>query len=124
MKVVMDDTWGALLTTALLGTDRREPPAAPPGPIADVVADLAVIVGDSGPDASFLNQLTVMTVARRLALQPDGPAHLLTPPADDARPRCTPAAARQWRSIIDEWPVLEDEWLATVWHRSERVPAD
>ncbi|MBA3982480.1 MAG: hypothetical protein H0X61_02955 [Acidimicrobiia bacterium] len=124
MTDLLDDAWGALLTTALLGTDRRQPPAAPPGPIADVVADLAVIVGDSAPDAVFLNQLAVMTVARRVALQPGRPAHLLAPPADDPRPLCAPAAARQWRSIVDGWPVLEDEWMATVWQRGERVPAD
>lgn len=113
-----------MLTTALLGTDRRQPPAPPTGPIADVVADLAVIVGDSSPDAAFLNQLTVMTVAGRLALQPARPARLLTPPPVDSRPQCSAAAARQWRSIIEEWPVLEDEWLATVWQRGERVPGD
>lgn len=119
-----DRAWDTLLTAALLGTDRRQPPDAPAGPVADVVADLAVIVGDSAPDAALLNQLTVMTVAGRLALQPGRPARLLAPPADDPRPRCSPAAARQWRTIIDEWPVLEDEWLATVWRRGERIPAD
>ena len=35
----LDDVWGALVSAALLGTDRRDPPALPDGLLADVVAD-------------------------------------------------------------------------------------
>ena len=35
----LTEHWHELVTVALLGTDRREPPAPPPGPLADVVAD-------------------------------------------------------------------------------------
>ena len=123
-EVSIDEAWEALVTTALLGTDRREPPEPPAGPIADVVADLDVVLGDSSPDARFLNQLAAIGIARRLASRPAPPAAALTPPTGEQRPLCSPAAVEQWWLLIDEWPVLEDEWLTTVLARGETVPGD
>ena len=37
------DHWHDLVTVSLLGTDRRDPPEPPPGPLADVVDDVAAV---------------------------------------------------------------------------------
>ena len=106
---------------ALLGTDRRDPPEPPPGPLADVVADAvaptAVGAHARPPSAP--------------ASPPAGPAccrcrrrrRWRRPSADD-RPMLPPAAARRWRTIVAEWPVLEDEWLHVVERRGWRLPPD
>ena len=39
MNATLTDLWHELVTTGLLGTDRRDPPALPPGRLADTVAD-------------------------------------------------------------------------------------
>ena len=39
MTSTTPDHWNELVTGALLGTDRRDPPAPPDGPLADVVAE-------------------------------------------------------------------------------------
>lgn len=120
----VDECWDELVTTALLGTDRRPPPEPPQGPVADVVADLAIVAGDNTPDARYLNQVAAVALARRVALRPGAPVATLAPPPDDDRPLCARAAAAQWRRLVDEWPVLEDEWLAIAAARDERLPGD
>jgi hypothetical protein len=117
-------SWNILVTTALLGTDRRDPPPPPPGPIADAVADLALIVGDDSADVRLLNQVAVTTIARRAASRPGLPVARLAPPPPDARHPCPPAAAESWRRIITQWPVLEDEWLALAWQHGVSLPGD
>ena len=62
------DHWHDLVTVALLGTDRREPPAPPAGPLADVVDD------------------TVAADARRRGCSP--PSRPVSPPAGPACSRC------------------------------------
>ena len=39
MTNVVDEYWKQMVTVALLGTDRREPPAPPTGGLADIAAD-------------------------------------------------------------------------------------
>ncbi len=87
-------SWNTLVTAALLGTDRRDPPPPPPGPIADAVADLALVVGDDSADVRLLNQVAVTTLARRAASRPGPPVARLVPPPSDPRHPCPPAAAR------------------------------
>ena len=114
------DHWHELVTVSLLGTDRREPPPAPPGPLADVVAD-ALRETASG---RMLAHVAATTVARRAGLLPGAPVPPPVPPAADDRPSVPPAAARRWRVLVVEWPVLEDEWLLTVERRGWRLPPD
>jgi hypothetical protein len=114
------DYWRDLVGGALLGTDRRDPPEPPAGPVADVVADTV------RPTLSgrMLAAVAACTVARRSGVQPQSPAEPLAPPAADDRPIVPPAVSRRWWQVVRAWPVLEDEWLHTVSERGWRLPPD
>ncbi len=104
------ETWNELVTVGLLGTDRRDPPELPDGPVADVVADA---VRDT-PQGRLLASVSAMVVARRCGARPlDVRPSLIGPPAD-TRPMIPPVAARRWHHIVVQWPVLEPEWLAAA----------
>ena len=121
MSTSLTDHWHELVTVALLGTDRRDPPDPPTGPLADVVDD-TVAATAVGADAGR---------GRPGAWRRAAPACARSPrPCRRWRPtttagRCvTPAAARRWWSLIRTWPVLEDEWLAVVERSGRRLPPD
>jgi len=116
----LTEHWHELVTAALLGTDRRDPPEPPPGALADLVADSVAPT----PSARMLTAVGGCVAARRAGLQPLPPAPVLRPPEHDDRPLLPPAAARRWRRSIPAWPVLEDEWLAVVERRGWRLPPD
>lgn len=99
-----------MVTVALLGTDRRDPPDPPRGGLGDLAAD------DPQPTSSqrLLQQVAATTVVRRAGLVPAAPATALVPPEPDARPITPAAATATWRRIVAEWPVLEDEWMLAV----------
>ena len=101
--------WHELVTAALLGTDRRDPPH-PPSVIAAVVDDTA----RAAPSERMLAQVAACTAVRRAAVLPGPVAPPLQPPPTDERPPCRPAAARRWRHVVVSWPVLEDEWMVTL----------
>ena len=110
MTDVLASYWQELVTAALLGTDRRDPPSPPPGPLADVVADTA----RTAPSARMLASVAACAVARRAGIRPLPPSPALQPPAPDDRPLLPAPAAARWRQIVTHWPVLEDEWLDAV----------
>lgn len=109
--------WREMVTVALLGTDRRDPPAPPGGPLADLAAD------DPQPTPSqrLLQQVAGCTVAQRAGMLPSASAVPVAPPADDPRPVTPPAASATWHRITDDWAVLEDEWLLAVIHSGRRL---
>lgn len=113
----IDAYWRDLVTAALLGTDRRAPPAPPPGRIADLVDD-AVRPDDA---SRMLAAVGAVATARRAGFVPGPGAPSLQPPAADHRPSCSPAAVATWREIVVEWPVLEDEWVLTVIDQGMRL---
>ncbi|MEY2583015.1 MAG: hypothetical protein QOE09_2864, partial [Ilumatobacteraceae bacterium] len=117
MTVAVADYWREMVTVALLGTDRREPPPAVVGGLADLAAD------DPQPTASqrLLQQVAACAVVRRAGLLPGAAAGLVAPPDNDPRPVTPPAATATWRRIITDWPVLEDEWLLAVLHGGRRL---
>lgn len=119
-----DACWDELVTVALLGTDRRRPPVPPAGPVADVVTDLDLVRGDSSDDARLLNHVATMALARRLAARPGPPATPLAPPPPDDRPWCPVAAVASWRTVVEDWPLLEDEWLVRAIATGVRPPGD
>jgi hypothetical protein len=120
MSASLTDHWHELVTVALLGTDRRDPPTPPPGPLADVVDDSVA----GTPSARMLVAVAGCVAARRAGLRPLPAADAPLAPPDDDRPLVAPVAARRWWSVIRAWPVLEDEWLAVVERTGRRLPPD
>jgi hypothetical protein len=117
MTAPVTQYWREMVTVALLGTDRREPPSALAGGLADLAAD------DPQPTASqrLLQQVAACAVARRAGLLPGASARLVAPPDDDPRPVTPPTASATWRRIVADWPVLEDEWVLAVLHTGRRL---
>ncbi|MEO7370565.1 MAG: hypothetical protein ABIZ69_06875, partial [Ilumatobacteraceae bacterium] len=113
----LGDYWREMVTVALLGTDRRDPPPAPAGGLADLAAD------DPQPTPSqrLLQQVAGCAVAQRAGVLPGVRAQLIAPPAGDTRPITPPAATATWRRIISDWPLLEDEWMLAVLHGGRRL---
>jgi hypothetical protein len=113
------EQWRLLVSTAMLGTDRRNPPSCD-GLIADVVDDTV----RTTPSERLLAQVAATVAVRRAGVLP-GPARgpVAGPDADD-RPVCVPAAAERWHHIVSSWPVLEDEWTLTLIANGWRVPPD
>ncbi len=101
--------WEQLVTVALLGTDRRDPPDVP-GPVADLVADAV----RPSPAERMLAEVAAVTAIRRGGLLPLAPATPLPGPGVDDRPRCPRRASDRWRHLVASWPVLEDEWMITL----------
>jgi hypothetical protein len=100
--------WRELLATAMLGTDRRNPPE-PTGLIADLVDDTV----RSTPSERMLAQVAATVAVRRAGVLPGPPRPPIAGPDPDDRPVCVPAAADRWHHVVSSWPVLEDEWLLT-----------
>lgn len=116
---MLNDYWNEMVTVALLGTDRRDPPTPPAGGLADLAAD------DPQPTPSqrLLQQVAGCAVVRRAGLLPGAPVATLAPPAPDPRPPTPQAATKTWRRVVADWPVLEDEWvLAVVRNRRRLAP--
>ncbi len=115
--ITLTDYWREMVTVALLGTDRRDPPVPPSGGLADLAAD------DPQPTPSqrLLQQVAGCTVAQRAGVLPGASQLLIAPPDDDPRPVTPPAASATWRRIIADWSVLEDEWVLAVIHTGRRL---
>ena len=109
--------WQEIVTVALLGTDRREPPPVPPGGLADLAADAAL------PTVSqrLLQQVAACTVVRRAGVLPGPPLPMAAPPAPDPRPLTPPTATATWRRVVADWSVLEDEWVLAVVRSGRRL---
>ncbi|MFJ7339033.1 DUF5691 domain-containing protein [Streptomyces sp. NPDC101110] len=116
------DAWEGLVTTALLGTDRRTPPGAAPGPDAP---------------AALLDAAAVETVRRRAGLRPARAAERPQPAPRDTRPPLPSAAARRLAMLLADRPgpsgggrrgtapdltELLPQWLATANSRGFAPP--
>ncbi|MEY2959443.1 MAG: hypothetical protein RLZZ01_2011 [Actinomycetota bacterium] len=119
--------WNDLVAVAVLGTERRDPPAPPAGALADLIADASVEGADRRPvdgAARLLVAVAATTAVRRGAFLPAPPADPIVRPEDDERPWCSPAAVSTWRTIVRDWPVLEDEWLDALDASGLAAPPD
>ena len=114
--MTVDELWRELVTTALLGTDRRDPPVAD-GQLGDLVADSV----RADPSSRMLAQVAACTAVRRAGVLPGSPVTPLAPPVEDDRSPCTPAAVSRWKHITSSWPVLEDEWMLTLIEQGWRL---
>ncbi|MGW0289747.1 DUF5691 domain-containing protein [Streptomyces tuirus] len=83
------DVWEGLVTTALLGTDRRTPPGTAPGPDAPT---------------ALLDAAAVETARRRAGRRPARAAERLQPAPNDPRPALPPAAARRLAMLLADRP--------------------
>ncbi|MFI8217751.1 DUF5691 domain-containing protein [Streptomyces sp. NPDC085932] len=81
--------WEGLVTTALLGTDRRTPPGTTPGRDAPV---------------ALLDAAAVETVRRRAGLRPARAAQRPRPAPEDERPPLPAAAARRLAMLLADRP--------------------
>ncbi|MFF9039909.1 DUF5691 domain-containing protein [Streptomyces sp. NPDC014892] len=81
--------WEELVTTALLGTDRRTPPGAVSGREAPV---------------ALLDAAAVATVRRRAGIRPVRAAARPAPAAPDPRPPLPPAATRRLTTLLTDRP--------------------
>lgn len=81
--------WEGLVTTALLGTDRRTPPGTAPGQDAPV---------------ALLDAAAVETVRRRAGLRPARAAQRPRPAPADGRPPLPAAAARRLAMLLADRP--------------------
>lgn len=115
----VDLLWRDLVTVALLGSDRREPPD-PGGPIGELVADAV----RSDASSRMLATVAACVAVRRAGVRPGSPVEPLWPPEPDDRPACTPAAVARWHHVTSSWPVLEDEWILTCVEQGWRVAAE
>jgi len=114
---MLNDYWNEMVTVALLGTDRRDPPTPPSGGLADLDAD------DPQPTSSqrLLQQVAGCTVVRRAGLLPGAPVATVAPPTPDQRPPTPQSATKTWRRLVADWPVLEDEWVLAVLRNGRRL---
>ncbi|MBA4861483.1 hypothetical protein H1V43_08790 [Streptomyces sp. PSKA54] len=87
--VMRESSWEELVTTALLGTDRRTTP-----------------VGTAGKDAptALLDTAAVQTVRRRAGLRPASAAALLERATEDHRPALPSAARRRLAVLLADRP--------------------
>jgi Family of unknown function (DUF5691) len=114
--------WPELVSVALLGTERRDPP-----PLANpALAGLAAAAGAGHRSAeerllSAAGSLAVLRRAGRLA--PPAPP-LPAPAPAEARPVCRAAAAYRLMLLLDDQRALLPEWLRAVARRGLRVPAE
>jgi len=108
--------WSELVTVALLGSDRRDPPQPPAGGVADLAADLP----RPTPSGRLLQQVAAVTAVRRAGVMPGPTLTEVAPPDADARPLTPPAATSTWLRIVSDWPLLEDEWTIAVIERGLR----
>jgi hypothetical protein len=111
--------WRELVSVAMLGTDRRNPPE-PHGLIADLVDDTV----RSTPSERMLAQVAATVAVRRAGVLPGPPMPPVAGPDVDDRPTCVPAAAERWHHVVSSWPVLEDEWMLALLTNGWRVAPD
>ncbi|CAL9568006.1 DUF5691 domain-containing protein [Streptomyces sp. enrichment culture] len=116
--------WEALVTSALLGTDRRTPPGSEPGP---------------GAPGALLDAAAAETVRRRAGLRPARAARRPDPAPEDSRPVLPAAAARRLTVLLADRPgpaaggrrgsapdlmELLPQWLATANSRGFAAPPE
>ena len=108
------NAWRELVSTALLGTERREPTAAVP---------LAVV--REKPEEQLLARAATATVYRRAGARPRQGVSPLQPAATETLPRCSEAAALRLAAILGgEFMGVLDEWLGLAAARGVRVPEE
>lgn len=108
--------WAQLVTTAVLGTDRRPLPTATPG--------WEALVAPTDPGVELLHRAAAVATARRAGVQPELAPTLIEPAPTDVRPPCpVDAASLLARLLRGEHDVLLPEWFALCELADVQVPA-
>lgn len=117
---MLEHYWTELVGAALLGTDRRQPPPSPDGALSEFDAL------NPQPTASqrLLQQVATCVAVRRAGVLPAPPVPVMQAPEPDIRPPTPAAAGLTWRTVVAEWPVLEDEWVLAVVNSGYRLAPD
>ncbi|HEU5429294.1 MAG TPA: DUF5691 domain-containing protein [Actinocrinis sp.] len=133
--------WAELVSTALVGTDRRPVPRIPSTPSTPSTPGVAD--PDLGPDPDsdpgqgpepgrqsqdpaliLLSQAAQAGLAWRVGRPPERFEGTLPDPAPvDPRPPLPQAAAHRLRTILDSYPKYLPEWLSAVRAAGYRLPA-
>jgi hypothetical protein len=107
-------SWRELVSTALLGTERREPAA--PAPL-DVVGET--------PEEQLLARAAVTVVYRRAGARPRASLRPLEAAPPETLPLCSEGAALRLTAILGgEFGAVLDEWLELAHARGVRVPEE
>ncbi len=108
--------WTALVSTAVVGTDRRLPPPADPG--------WQVWCSSTDPAVALLDRAAAVVVARRAGARADAATDAPLPAAPvDTRPPCSAAcAARLDRIVGGQHDVLLPEWLNVCGSSGAQLP--
>jgi hypothetical protein len=107
-------TWGELVSTALLGTARREPTASAP---LEIVRETA--------EEQLLARAAATAVYRRAGARPRPGPRPLEPAPPETLPLCSPGAALRLAAILGgDFGAVLDEWLALARARGVRVPEE
>jgi hypothetical protein len=111
-----DPDWSALVSAALLGTERT-------GGNAPIPAAVASLVGGSDTEQAILSAAASMAVRRRAGRTTTLDHAPLPPPAElDPRPQLTGPAARYVGLAFEERPSLAPEVLELVRKTGRRLP--
>ena len=107
-------SWRELVSTALLGTERR-----------NVIASAPLEVSRETAEEELLARAAATVVYRRAGVRPQSGATGLPPAPSETLPRCSPAAALRLSLILGgEFAGVLDEWLDLARARSVRVPEE
>ncbi|TYB42759.1 DUF5691 domain-containing protein [Actinomadura chibensis] len=117
-----ESTWNELVTVALLGTERRDPPVLPQAP-GEPSGETSGETSDKA--GRLLDAAALLTVRRRAGLVPAGaaPEPIALAPEEEAPVVPGPAAARLRRILAGEQIRVLPEWLDAAASRGFRVPA-
>jgi hypothetical protein len=114
------DLWAGLVSSALVGTERR----GAPGPIGGQLDDVTRLRILHDESELVLDRVAAINAIRRAGLRPGPVVPGLVPAPDDPRPVCRPAAVERLHDLLEQWPVLVDQWLAELDRGGWRLPPD
>jgi hypothetical protein len=106
--------WPQLVSAALLGTARREPPQ-----------DAPLAIERASAEAALLARAATTAVVRRAGARPRTAPPLEEPAPDETLPRCSARAGALLAAILDgDFPAVLPEWLGLAARRRVRAPEE
>lgn len=121
MALVTDSLWGAIASSALIGTERH-PFQVPVG--SGALGNCLGQLGDRSSEAALLSAAATVALHQRVGWLPELRSPIQTEPCPlDERPRCGPRAARCLQQMLQgQYSQLLAEWLEKAAIAQQRVP--